>query len=183
MKHVRPGLLLALLSALLAGCASQPFPEAVMRSVNRAVTVAELRANPRAFIGQRVLVGGEILSTEPRANETEVELLTRPLGSDDRPRRTDVSDGRVLVRTKQFLDPAVYARDRRLTVVGTVIGGEDRKIGELPYLYPVIEAEHIKLWPRDPPPVEAYPPARWGWPYYYPGYYPYGPWAPWPYWW
>ena len=166
MKDVRRGLFLILVSALVAGCASQPFPETVMSSVNRAITITELRANPQAYIGQRVLVGGEILSTEPRASETEVEVLTRPLDSEGRPRRTDASEGRVLVRTKQFLDPAVYARDRRLTVVGTVAGGEDRRIGELPYLYPVIEAEYIKLWPRDPPPVEAYPPPRWGWPYY-----------------
>jgi outer membrane lipoprotein len=169
--------------ALFAGCASAPFPESAMRSVNRAVTVAELRQNPGGYLGRRVIVGGDIISTQPRAGETEVELLTHPLGSGDEPRRTDQSDGRVLIRTKQFLDPAVYARDRRLTVVGPVTGAEERRIGELPYLYPLIEGEYVKLWPRDPPSTELYRGYPWGWPSYYPGPYPYGPWGPWPYWW
>jgi len=174
--------LLGLALALLAGCATAPFPESVMRSVNRALTVAELRQDSGAYQGQRVIVGGDIISTQPRAGLTEVELLTHPLGNGDEPRHTDQSDGRVLIRTNQFLDPAVYARDRRLTVVGPVVGAEERRIGELPYRYPIIEGEYIKLWPRDPPAAQFYPSYPWGWPSYYPGPYPYGPW-PGPYWW
>jgi len=183
VEVMRRALVLAAL-VLLAGCASAPFPEAVMQTVNRAITVSELRANPGAYLGQRVIVGGEIISTEPKAGETEVELLTHPLGSGDRPRHTDRSDGRVIVRSKQFLDPALYAKDRRLTAVGTVAGGDERRIGDQPYLYPVIEAEDVKLWPRDPPPdLYPYPGYPWGWPYYYPGYNRYGPWGPGQFWW
>ena len=129
--------------------------------------MSELRRDPGAHVGERVLVGGEILATRPGPGETEIELLSRSLAGDDRPARSDLSEGRVLVRTKEFLDPAVYAPERRVTVVGTVVGGEERKLGELPYRYPVISVEYLQLWPREAPPPVFYPVYPWGWPYYY----------------
>jgi outer membrane lipoprotein len=96
-----------------------------------------------------------------------VELLS--LDREDRPRHGDTSDGRVIVTTPQFLDPEVYAAGRRMTVIATVTGEEERKIAELPYRYPVVAAESIKLWPREV--VVPYPPP---WPYFYPWPYPYG---------
>jgi outer membrane lipoprotein len=167
---------------LLAGCASA-FPDDALRSVDRSVTVTALRQDPAANLGRRVLLGGDILATRPMPNQTEVELLSKPLDGDDRPRHGDASDGRVIVTTPQFLDPAVYAEGRRMTVIATVTGEEERKIAELPYRYPVVAADAIKLWPREVV-GPAYPPP---WPYYYPWPYPYGwrfrGWGPGPYWW
>ena len=173
---------LLVFTVLLAGCASA-FPDDALRSVDRSVTLTALRQDPAANLGRRVLLGGDILATRPMPNQTEVELLSKPLDGDDRPRPGDASDGRVLVTTPQFLDPAVYAAGRRMTVIGTVTGEEERKIAELPYRYPVVAADAIKLWPREVV-VPAYPPP---WPYYYPWPYPYGwryrGWGPGPYWW
>ena len=152
---------------LLSGCASA-FPESVMRTVDTDVTVGALRQDPAAHKGERVIVGGEILSTTPRTGQTEVELLARNLRGDDSPERSDRSPGRVLLRTSEFLDPAVYAPGRRITVVGEVAGSEERKVGELPYRYPVITAERIRLWPQD----VVVSPAYYSW------YWPYGPYAP-----
>jgi outer membrane lipoprotein len=178
---------LAVLIAMLTGCVSA-FPDEDLRGVNRAATLATLRAAPESHVDERVILGGEILSTRPGPGGTEVEILSRRLRRDDRPERSDRSDGRFLVRTKEFLDPAVYATGRRLTVIGRAAGGEERKIGELPYRYPVIQAERLVLWPRDvvvAPPPYAYDPF-WD-PYWGPFWRPYRPyyrlWRPWPYWW
>src|SRR4026209_1274810 len=81
------------LAVLLSGCASA-FPKEVMSTVNTAVTVEMLRPDPVAFKGQRVMVGGDILSTQPRTDETEIELLARRLGSDGAPDRGDQAPGR-----------------------------------------------------------------------------------------
>ncbi len=131
------------------------------------------------------MVGGDILATRPKPGETEVEILSKPLSSDDRPQRGDVSNGRVLVRSAQFLDPAVYAEGRRLTVIGTVTGEEERKIGELPYRYPVLTSTALHLWPREVPDTVYGPSWFYGpWFYPYPGRYRlYGPWPGSPYWW
>lgn len=186
------GPLVALL--LLTGCVSA-FPEAATRSANRALTVGVLRSDPEAHRDARVILGGEILETRPRRGETEVEVLSRRLRGGDRPEISDRSEGRFLVLTSEFLDPAVYAKGRRITVLGTVVGGEERPIGEVPYRYPVIRAERIRLWPPEivgPPRFHpAYPWGYYDWLLYrppssyyrlYPYRYDLGPPGPWPHW-
>ena len=150
---------LAFVAVFVAGCATSPFPEELTRSVDPALTLAELRSNAAAHLGARVILGGEILATLPKPGETEIEILSRPLTAGDVPERSDRTNGRFLVRTREFLDPAVYAPGRRLTVLGAVAGREERRLGDLPYAYPVISAERIKLWPREAPWVGGeYPP-------------------------
>jgi outer membrane lipoprotein len=151
------------LAVLLGGCASA-FPKEVMRDVNTSLSADDLRRDPATYQGARVIVGGEILSTQPKPGQTEIELLARRLDDGDAPEHSDRSAGRLLLRSPDFLDPAVYAAGRRITVIGTVTGAEDRKVGELPYRYPVIAIERIRLWPQE---VAQYP--------------AYSPWGPWPY--
>ena len=62
-----------------------------------------------------------------------------------------IPNGRFLVSTREFLDPAIYAPGRRLTALGAVAGRSKRRVGDLPCAYPVISAEHIKLWPNNTP--------------------------------
>lgn len=181
MQHLR---VLALALAL-SGCVSA-FPREALVGVNRGLTVAELRAAPPgAHVNDRVVLGGEILTTTPRTGQTEIEVLARRLRSDDSPERSDRSPGRFLVRAAEFLDPAVFAPGRRITVLGTVAGEEQRPVGDLPYRYPAIASEAIRLWPRDPP-VASYPAHLYDpyWPYW--GIYRHGgPWGPWrhdPFW-
>lgn len=151
------------LAVLVGGCASA-FPGEVMRTVDSRISADDLRRDPDAFRGARVIVGGDILSTLPKPGETEIELLARRLRDDDSPERSDRSPGRLLLRSADFLDPAVYAAGRRISVIGTVSGVEERKVGELPYRYPVIAVERIRLWAQDVAQYGAYYP--WGaWPY------------------
>ena len=167
------------LSLALGGCVTA-FPEEALRSVNRTLTVRELRAAPGAHRDERVILGGEILATRPKVGETEIEVLARRLQRDDSPEQSDRSDGRFLLRTTEFLDPAIYAPGRRITVIGVVGGEEQRMIGDLPYHYPVIRSERLRLWPPDvvTAPV-PYPPPPYPWSYWpYPPPYRY-----WPYWW
>ena len=49
-----------------------------------------------------MVLGGVILATTPKVGQTEIEVLSRPLGEADAPRRTDQSDGRFLVVTPDF---------------------------------------------------------------------------------
>jgi outer membrane lipoprotein len=176
------GLTLAL---LLGGCASA-FPREVMRTVDISITAGDLRRDPAGYKGARVIVGGEILSTQPKPGQTEIELLARRLRDDDSPERSDRSPGRLLLRSPDFLDPAVYAPGRRVTVIGSVSGEEERKVGELPYRYPVIAVERIRLWAQEVAQYGMYYP--WlGWPYgpYYDPYYfgPPGRLSPYGWWW
>src|SRR5512143_773424 len=75
------------LAVVLGGCASA-FPREVMRTVATAVTAADLRRDPAVYTGARVIVGGEILSTQPKTGQTEIELLARRLRDDDSPEQS-----------------------------------------------------------------------------------------------
>ena len=168
------GLWLILLGVLVGGCATA-FPESVMRTVDTRITADQVVSQSAALKGTRVIVGGEVLGIQPRPGVTEIELLLRRLRGDDSPERIDSSPGRALLHTPEFLDPAVYAPGRRITVVGEVVGEEERKIGEVPYRYPVIKVERIRLWPKDVLVGPAYYPYPWGFgpfgPYYYDPFY------------
>jgi outer membrane lipoprotein len=169
-------LLLALVCAAVSGCASV-FPGQMLQGVDRSLTLGVLRSDPDRYRNARVVLAGEIIETRPRAGRTEIEVLSRPLGDGDAPRRTDETDGRFIMVAPDFLDPAVYARGRRVSMVGTVLGGEERPLGDQPYRYVLTRPDQIYLWPL--PAVYGYP-----YPYPYAGYpYPYigGPY--WPYYW
>lgn len=121
--------------------------------------------------------GGTIAEVTNHAQDTWIEIVSRPLDGDGRPERTDQTDGRFIAKVKGFLDPAVYERGRELTVVGTFAARIDRPIGEHTYSFPIVAATQIYLWPK-PRPVAPYDP--WADPWYSP-WYPYGyPWG-WPY--
>jgi outer membrane lipoprotein len=168
------GLLLA--SLLLAGCAAHIPPE-IKQSLPDAPTVEQVRADPSGYLSRRVRWGGMILETENRETATWLTILALPLSKDGKPRVADESPGRFIAIVPLFLEPMVYSRERLVTVTATVLRSETRKVGEFPYLYPVIEAEAHHLWPVEPvlTEVDRYP---WWWydPWYFdPWYYPYYP--------
>src|SRR5262249_7290249 len=114
--------MLVVLACASAGCASSLFPEDLTRTVNRSLTLAEIKADPQAHLGEHVILGGDIIKAIPKPLDTEIEILARRLGGGDVPEGGDGSTGRFLVRTAGFLDPAIYARGRRLTVLRTGAG-------------------------------------------------------------
>ena len=108
--------------------------------------MAQLTADPQAYVGQSALLGGYIIQATNLPQATEIEVLQSPLNGDYRPTGAERSQGRFLVRLKGFADPAVYARGRPLTVIGRVAGSEIRPVGQVQYRYPVIEAVNVHLW-------------------------------------
>lgn len=153
---------------LLSGCASQ-IPLEIREPPAASPLFSQVRDDPKAYQGQPVRWGGTIVKVENRPTETWVEVLAKELGSEGRPVESDASLGRFLMKAIGFLDPVVYRTDRRITVYGRLAGQETRKIGDLPYTYPVVQADTYYLWSERR--YYDYPP-YWYYPYYYP-YYPY----------
>jgi outer membrane lipoprotein len=152
---------------LVAGCATSPVSKEMRQAAKSQPPFDLVKANPAAYKGRPVILGGIIVKTANLPKMTEVEILQRPLSSyNDRPADTDLSQGRFLARCPGFLDSAVYTEGREVTVSGTVAGQETRALDQTQYPYPVIACSSIYLWPNRPPP--AY--------YYYPPY-GYGPWG------
>ena len=140
----------------------------------------DLTAHPQEYQGRVVILGGYILDLQNEPRATVVTILQAPLDFENKPKSRDLSQGRFLITSDRFLDPEVYAKDRRLTVGGRVIGVREQSVGGTTYRYPIIDAQELHLWPK-----EVYPPYP---PPYYPFYNPwYDPWYPWgyrnPWWW
>ncbi len=160
-----------ILGLTLAGCATD-VPRTIREAPAADIPLAEALKNPDQHRGAAVRWGGAITKVENRRDETWIEVVERPLDRDGQPRDTDQSAGRFLARAQGFLDPAIFAPKRLVTVAGTLDGNSLRSIGEHPYTYPVVRAEHVHLWPV-PSKTERpdfYPPYRW-----------YDPWYPWGY--
>jgi outer membrane lipoprotein len=147
------------------------------------VSFAELRTNPEAFKGRTVILGGEILQTSNLREGTRVEVLQRPLSGSETPALTDNTGGRFMVFCKEYLDPAVYAPRRRITVAGQVQGSYTGKVGEVDYTYPLISCQETHLFPSADAELRRYAAYPWwyGDPFFYPwtvGPYPYSFWGP-----
>lgn len=161
---------------LLAGCSG--VPEKIRKAPPDAPSLAQVRQNPATYQGAKVRWGGTIAEVQNLQDETRVILVTRSLSSEGEPRQVDRSEGRFIAVFNAFLDPAIYSVNRSLTVVGTVVSSTEAKLGDMTYLYPVVQAEAHYLWPNPEPRCDYCDPFYDPW---YP-WYPYNyPWRRYPY--
>lgn len=165
---------LCLAGLLMAGCTTAPDP--IRHAPPADLWPAEVRLDPDRYRGSEVRWGGQIVAVHNHKDETVIEIVARRLDRRGRPLLEDHSAGRFLATVQGFLDPAIYARDREITVRGTLAASAERNIGEFRYRYPVVHVDTQHLWPPRPPPEPAYyhdpfwpsPGYPWGWPYYHP---------------
>jgi outer membrane lipoprotein len=141
----------------ITGCTSV-ISKPVRDRVNPGITFQELKGNPERHAGTMVLLGGEIVATTVRKEASWIEVVQKPLGWEDQPRTTDLSHGRFLGLFQGFLDPAIYARGRKITVAGEVQGTKVLPLGEIEYTYPVILPKELHVWK----PVEIHDGPRFG---------------------
>jgi outer membrane lipoprotein len=159
-----------LLCLLVTACASS-LPEGLRESPPVEISIAQARADIGVYASQQVRWGGRITNVENRAGETVLDIVAYDLDGSGRPREGDASLGRFLAHHDGFLDPAVYAKGREVTVGGTILGMQTRPIGQYAYPYVAVKADDIHLWP---PPVERRPYDHYG--MYDPFFSPFGPW-------
>jgi outer membrane lipoprotein len=151
---------------LLNGCTPAISPQ-LMDRVDRYLTYSSLAGNPDESRGKIVLLGGTIVQTIPKPNQTEIEIVQKQLSSAGEPYLTDKSEGRFLVVVDRFLDPAIYRSGRDITVAGEVQESVMRCLGEIDYRYPVITGMELYLW-KEPISPRLYPYGYpWGDPYPY----------------
>ncbi len=155
---------LLLICLLLSACAGLP---AAVKNVPVAdVTYSQASQNPNSYKDTPVRWGGVIIEVENEENFTLVQVLSHPLNSYGRPQLSRPSEGRFVIKSSEFLDPAVYAKDKEITVAGMLKGDIERTIGKKTVRLPLLSATAMYLWP-----------AFQGNPYYgygYPGYGGYG---------
>lgn len=135
---------LALVLAL-SGC--HPISRTVTKEAERNLSFAEIRENPDQHLGKVVVLGGTVITTDVRQDDTVMEVQQQRLGGTLEPRDgTEKTGGRFLVLFPGQLDPAEYQMGRRITVGGQIEGKELVNSGEQIEIYPVIRAMDSRLW-------------------------------------
>lgn len=135
--------------ALAAGCASVPHTLDTS-GVNPLLTPGKVLSDPVAARGNKVLWGGVIVASRNLKDVTQLEVLAHPLDEHSgRPDTAAPARERFLALQAGYLETADYAQGRLLTVVGTVRETREGMVGEAKYVYPVITASQVYLWPKD----------------------------------
>lgn len=137
-------LVIILLCVYAAGC-SHVVSRETRSEAEAQASVRALFEDPAAFSGKTLIVGGVIINTTNAEEETIIEVLEKPLDYRGRPKHTDVSRGRFIVIHEGYLEKAIYAPGREITVAGEVTGVSTLPVGERPYRYPVISSREIHL--------------------------------------
>lgn len=163
--------LLAILA--LTACGPTFLPQHVRDQLTPDLTLGQVVAQPAAFTGKMTLWGGRVIKTINKPQGSLIEVLELPLDSSGRPRDADQSQGRFIVSFSQFLDPAIYAEGREVSVAGRVAGVEKLPLGQIQYVYALLRGSNIQLWPKRPldvkldenqqPPYLGPPSLYWYW--------------------
>ncbi len=138
---MKPQWLLGLMLALLSGCATGISPS-LQQQAGPPVDFAALRANPEAYQGRLVILGGEVMSLEPwgkdgtlmTVNQQELSQLGNPRGAP--------SGGTFVVESEKWLSPGTFQPKSTVKVAGEVKG---RRNG-----LPLLRAQEVIF---DAPPV------------------------------
>ena len=137
--------LILMLLGLVMSCVSSP--EFNSSGVDKSLTPQSVIAEPAQNIGKLALWGGTILDSRNLKNATQIEVLAYPLDSSQRPLRDKKPLGRFIISHPGYLELASYPQGRLISVLGIVGDSQKGKVGEIQYIYPVIRAQQLHLWP------------------------------------
>jgi len=150
-----PLLILSLAATLLSACASQ-VPITIRTAPHNEFSIGSVQTSPKAYLNAQIRWGGEIISINNKSDETWVEVLAYPLDYEGEPNSEATSTGRFLARIDGFLDPAIYAPERKITVRGRLENTIVRLIDEHPYRFPLVQTRVYYLWPKAPEVTEPW---------------------------
>lgn len=159
-----PGFTL-LLTTILAGCASN-VPQQIRDEPSLNITPSQVQHAAESYTGKTIRWGGAIIEIQNRKTETRLTILAQALGRYGEPIEGDESLGRFIAIIPRFLDPAIYAKQRTITIYGDIHQVVTEKIDDFTYHYPLITVRQHYLWPARQAEEEFYP------------YYWYDPWYP-----
>ncbi|NWF55575.1 MAG: Slp family lipoprotein [Syntrophaceae bacterium] len=141
--------ILIILICFVAAC-TRAIPQESLKLADPNLNFQMLIKDPEQYRGKIILTGGQILGTTTREGETWVEVLQKPLDWENKPKDTDDSSGRFLIRFESFADPAIYTPGKKITVLGEVMGKRVQPLKEMDYAYPVLTPREHHLWkPED----------------------------------
>lgn len=137
--------LLTLSMVTLTACATH-IPDIIKNPPTEDLSLNRARHDPDRHQGKTIRWGGTIISTRNQKDKTELIILAKPLDKYGEPQEGDQSYGRFIGIKDGFLDPAIYATGRSITLNGKFEQVIRKKIDNFEYDYPLVRIEHLYLW-------------------------------------
>ena len=158
---------------LFNGCTNRPkvLPEQLEGKVDRNLRFATIKPNPESYKGTLMLLSGQVRSGERVTDGAKCELLQIPLSDDTIPAGSETeSKGRFVVidRHGQISDPAIFNAEKRITVVGEVLGSTTIKVDDAARQVSLLPLEQVTVWELDRVRARYWPycgfgnPQKWG---------------------
>lgn len=138
-------LYLLILCLVLNACSSLPL--AIKNPPLLDISYTQAIQDTNKYTKAPVRWGGIIVDVENEQNFSLVQVLYYPLDSDGEPQTDKQYVGRFVFKSPEFLDPAVYTKDAKITVAGVLIGDLERTVGKKVLRLPLVSATTIYLWP------------------------------------
>lgn len=156
---MKGSLLTTLLASLfLSGCVAIPQNIKGNNSLLATANYQSINQDISRFKGQEVRLGGRVLNVVNTQHETLLEIAVLPLDESARPQLGSTYQGRIIVKANQFIEPLTL-KDNLITVLGTVAGTTDGKVGEAAYKYLTLNLLGYQVWQiRDSIVPVTYPP-------------------------
>ena len=136
---------LLMLCLLLGSCTSLP---QTMKGHMKDIPYAEVNGKVNHSSNVPVRLGGIIVDVVNEESFSLVQVLFHPLNYFGRPQLYKPAEGRFFIKSTEFFDPLVYTNNTEITVVGTLNGDIERKIGKRIIQIPLILSKNIYLWPK-----------------------------------
>ena len=136
---------LSLASLLLIGGCATPYD---IGNADTRVTPTEAAKNVPGMLNHTVAWGGLIAVSKNLQDKTEIEVVAYPLDSQNAPDRYAAPTGRFIVIQTGYIETADFAPGRLITVVGAITETRTGTVGEAKYVYPVVVASKLNLWPQ-----------------------------------
>jgi len=140
-----------ILSCLFIGaCTSlSQKPQEIGGTHIKSITYTQIIQDKDAQNNSPIRLGGLIIDVENKEKYSLVQALFYPLNRAGEPQLDKTSGGRFVVKSTDFFDPIIYTKNRKITIVGTVNGEIDRKVGERIIRVPLILSSDVHLWPHE----------------------------------
>lgn len=163
------------ISAILLLSACSTLPPAIENAPPVDVSYQQASTRINSYKNIPIRWGGVIVDLQNEQTYTLLQVLSYPLNSNGRPATDEPYQGRFLIKTSEFLDPAVYVKGREITAAGTLKGDSEQQIGNKTLRLPLVESTVLHLWPEYNLNRYYYGGYGYYYPYYWGGYYGYSP--------
>ncbi len=140
-----------LLSICLFLSACTHIPPAIKNAPPYDVSYSQATQAIGNFKNAPVRWGGVIVDTQNEQTFSQLQILFYPLNRHGRPQLDQANEGRFVVRSAEFLDPAIYTKNLEITVAGTLNGDVEQVIGNKTLRLPLITPSTLYLWPTYDP--------------------------------